>query len=229
MGRVSGRPFFNDLAKAAHGCRAHELARLAATAAQGADVELAELARSAPPPPFACRAGCAWCCHVLVVVSVAEVARIVRHLQATLDEASYTALHERCVALAAERHAMSAARWNRARHACPLLIQDQCSVYPVRPFACRGMNSLDASACQREYEARAGKLPIYSPQQQLFGFTREAIARGVAKNGGPGLLELIPALAIGMRLGPERFLDRKAWARAEYQGLTPHTRTPSPD
>ena len=32
--------------------------------------------------------------------------------------------------------------------ACPLLVDDECSAYPVRPIACRVYHSLDLSDCE---------------------------------------------------------------------------------
>jgi hypothetical protein len=43
-------------------------------------------------------------------------------------------------------------------HPCPFLEDARCSIYEVRPLSCRGTNSMDASACERnlrDAEARA--------------------------------------------------------------------------
>jgi hypothetical protein len=56
---------------------------------------------------------------------------------------------------------MPAAQRLSPKFPCPFLIDARCSIYEVRPLACRGTNSLDAAACERNLrdpEARAAFL-----------------------------------------------------------------------
>lgn len=34
---------------------------------------------------------------------------------------------------------------------CPMLQDNQCSIYPVRPFRCRNFHSTDANACEQSH------------------------------------------------------------------------------
>jgi len=46
-----------------------------------------------------------------------------------------------------------------ARHApCPLLVEGSCSVYAIRPFACRSLFSSDAKACEAGFATASAVL-----------------------------------------------------------------------
>jgi hypothetical protein len=95
-----------------------------------------------------CRRGCAFCCHVDVVVTPLEAIRVAGAMQqGTL----------------ADRRSL--AQGPRARNApCPLLIDSACSAYAMRPFACRSLFSPDVSACEAGFAAEgAGGAPVFVP------------------------------------------------------------------
>lgn len=135
--------------------RAVELARNAMAATS----RLAEaLLARAPEGGVACKAGCDHCCYQPVGVTPPEALAIVAHLKSSLSSAELAGV----AAHIAERHGktrgLSAAERFSPDHPCPFLRSGQCSIYEVRPLACRGMNSLDAGECAerlREPEARA--------------------------------------------------------------------------
>ena len=138
--------------------RAMELTRDAMAVAS----QLAEgfLAR-APDGAVACKAGCDHCCYQVVNVTPPEALAIVDHLRTKLSEAELV----RVVARVAEAHerarGLSSAERFSPEHPCPFLESAQCSIYEVRPLACRGMNSRDAVGCAtslRDPEARAAFL-----------------------------------------------------------------------
>ncbi len=105
--------------------------------------------------PTTCQRGCAACCRELVVLSPPEVF----HLMATLDGLAASARsrvtsHFDALAGELDRRDMSAelldptysetpphvpiaADYVRARFACPCLHDEECSIYPARPLACR--------------------------------------------------------------------------------------------
>ncbi len=106
---------------------------------------VAEQARATGPQP-ACQAGCAHCCHLRVEATEPEVFHIAQHLRAQPAEALADALS------ALQRHVSSAAMnpTNPARQACSFLVDDHCSIYPVRPAACRKAHSLSAPHCAEQ-------------------------------------------------------------------------------
>jgi Fe-S-cluster containining protein len=206
------------VAAAAQKSRAPALASVAASAALAADRLLPTIRSAAPPTaPLACADRCAACCSFPVALTVAEVQRIVRHLRTTLDENSLAELRERFRARAADRRALGLAVL-RDRRPCPFLVDARCSIYSVRPLACRALASSDAAACERDVRARTETAPIYEPQRDLYLAFQLAIAEPLAQDGGPDLLELVAAIAIGIDLPFERYLDGRVWAAAEFRG-----------
>ncbi len=115
----------------------------------------------APAGELACRAGCGHCCHQVVGATAPEVLAIYEHLRAsrTADELARVAARIRN----ADEKARGLTPDERTSPElpCPFLEEERCSVYEVRPLACRGKTSLDAAACERtlrEPEARAAYL-----------------------------------------------------------------------
>lgn len=106
---------------------------------------VAEQARTTGPQP-ACQAGCAHCCHLRVEATEPEVFHIAQYLRAQPAEALADALS------ALQRHVATAALnpTNPARQACSFLVDDRCSIYSVRPAACRKAHSLSAQHCAEQ-------------------------------------------------------------------------------
>jgi hypothetical protein len=92
----------------------------------------------------ACTPGCSHCCHARVEVSPPEAFRIARALQAWQQDA-LSALIERLHSHVAADSEID--NWN-ARPACPFLSEHRCTIYEVRPGACRRAHSLDARLCE---------------------------------------------------------------------------------
>jgi len=138
--------------------RSVELARTAMNATS----RLAEgLLTRAPAGSVACRAGCDHCCYQPVGLTPPEALAIHAHLQQTLASEALAAVAERLAQRARETRGLSSAQRFSPDQPCPFLSSGQCSIYEVRPLACRGMNSLDAEECQtrlHDPEARAAFL-----------------------------------------------------------------------
>lgn len=135
--------------------RAVELARTAMTATSRlADALLAQ----APAGSVACKAGCDHCCHQPVGVTPPEALAIAAHLRQTMTQPELAALGQRFSRCRQETRGLSSAERFSPDHPCPFLVHGECSIYEVRPLACRGMNSLDAQECRsrlRDPVARA--------------------------------------------------------------------------
>jgi len=118
------------------------------------------LARSPDRAP-ACGAGCSHCCHQAVGVSPPEVFAIHGHLRATRSPGDLEAAVDRIRAADDRTRGMTVAERLSPDLPCVFLVDDRCSIYAVRPLACRGTNSLDAAACARNLrnpDARAAFL-----------------------------------------------------------------------
>lgn len=139
------------------------------------------LASEEPP---ACRAGCAHCCHQAVGVSAPEVFAIYDELSKTRTPSELAAVIGRIREADDRTRGMSSSeRWSKD-NPCPFLESGTCSIYEVRPLACRGKNSLDAKACEAslydataraEYLAGTFELPSYLEPMRAF----HAVAQGV--------------------------------------------------
>lgn len=98
---------------------------------------------------IACQKGCTWCCYQQVGVTTPQalhIADYIRHDDAT---AALAALQE----LDDLTRGMTNIERIKVQRPCAFLgDQGACSIYPVRPFACRGANSMDADICRRTIE-----------------------------------------------------------------------------
>jgi Fe-S-cluster containining protein len=160
----------------------------------------AALKEMPPPAPPACREGCAWCCYKPVGTAAPEVLRIVAYLRDTLSPEQWGHLCERVRSGAEQRRLLGPARARRAALPCPLLVENRCSAYPVRPLTCRGYNSSDARRCERTLGSDSGAaVPIYWPQQRLTAFVLDGLRAGLEESRlDAGLLELTAALRIAL-------------------------------
>lgn len=166
--------------------------------AAGAAEAATEAAKAREPPRSApaCREGCAWCCHQVIGAAPPEVLRIAGYLRQTLPPERWAALCERVRVGHERRRALAAGTLRRARLPCPLLENDRCLAYPVRPLTCRGFNSSDARRCEQAI-ASPGRVevPDYAPQRRLATLVLDGLRAGVQENRLEGeLLELTAAL-----------------------------------
>jgi Fe-S-cluster containining protein len=155
---------------------------------------------SYPPPAFACREGCDWCCHLNVAVTAAEVFRIADYLRHTLSPQDMDATRVRLARLDDERRRLPANQRAGARLPCALLVDHRCLAYPVRPLTCRGFNSSDAHQCELFLDApRRVRVPNYVPQLRLMTFVLDGMRAGLSECGLKGdLCELTGALCIAL-------------------------------
>ena len=152
---------------------------------------MADLERAQPPPRrIACQEGCANCCiGIEVHVSALEVLRIADHVSRTLTSSDLADLVKRTEAVDAKKKSAREAGARRPRFTCPLLVDNRCTVYGMRPFVCRGFNSYDALQCE---------------QRKHDGFESAVIENDV--------LDLAPALLIALATpgAKERWLGGEA-------------------
>ena len=136
--------------------------------------------RGAEMAKIQCRRGCAFCCHVTVVVTPLEAIRLARR----------DASRGRAPAQAGDATVRFAP--------CPLLVDGACSVYDIRPFACRSLFSLDAARCEAGYGgAQEATVPSLDwPRLLSCGYITGQIAALDDLGLTSRLVELKPALAL---------------------------------
>jgi len=112
------------------------------------------IAARTEPESFACEQGCAWCCHQLVVMTHHADGRVI--LTAAEDRLSaeqFQTFESTVRQQAEEIGALPYEDAETKRWDCPLLVDERCVAYDVRPVACRSVFSPDADCCRAMLEA----------------------------------------------------------------------------
>jgi len=158
------------------------------------------LVREPPLPPLACQEGCDWCCHKVVGVAAPEVLRIVAYLRERLAEQVVQDAATRAAAHAEKRRALTGDQWAADRLPCPLLVENLCIAYPVRPLTCRGYTSSDARRCESAAKSRQPPaVPTHGPSLRMATFILDGMRSGLAETGLAGdRLLLAEALRIAL-------------------------------
>lgn len=99
----------------------------------------------------ACKAGCAFCCYYKVEVRAHEMLLIKDYMRATLSADKVAAILAEAETNAAIIRTLSPEQHLTTNLKCALLRDNQCSIYPVRPFRCRNFHATDASACEQSH------------------------------------------------------------------------------
>lgn len=101
-----------------------------------------------------CARHCAWCCHQLIVMTNRDDA--VAMLRAARTQMSTAEYHDFELALreqAAQIGKMTHEDAETKHWTCPFLRDNSCSIYDIRPVACRSVFSPDANCCKAMMEA----------------------------------------------------------------------------
>jgi len=146
-----------------------------------------------------------------VVVVAPEVLRIVDHLRRVLSGDELVRVTQRVLTADEQTRGLSRAQRIERRVRCPLLVEDACSIHPVRPLICRGWTSLDRGACERHFADPSNPVaPDYAPAYELGSAVLAGLGQAVLDSGRDGrLLELNAALRIALERGnaAERWND----------------------
>ena len=93
-----------------------------------------------------CKKGCSYCCGLNVKVAIPELYIILEHLLATRTQKEIkTITRDLRQFKVLKDHCQS--REERIMVKCSFLKNGNCSIYEVRPFACRAWNSKDVDVC----------------------------------------------------------------------------------
>jgi Fe-S-cluster containining protein len=98
-------------------------------------------------PQIACAAGCSACCSQQVAVAPVEAAAIAQYVTRHFTDEEDTALVARLRALDTLTRGKTALERAHMREPCAFLVENRCSIYPVRPLRCRAVYSRDAGYC----------------------------------------------------------------------------------
>lgn len=111
----------------------------------GVDASVAEAVAAARMAgrALACGPGCDTCCRQPIPVTPLEFLLLRAHMRVRLDAATRARLE-------AQHEAQLAAEPEPLRRPCPFLLDGSCSVYAVRPLACRRYLVLDRACAPGE-------------------------------------------------------------------------------
>lgn len=95
--------------------------------------------------PIACRKGCSHCCNIWVSATGPEVLFIAKRIRDRPGVAEVV----RSAHMQTKDFSFDVR--DQHPHPCPLLSDDLCSIYDIRPVACRLAASANAEICARSY------------------------------------------------------------------------------
>jgi len=94
-----------------------------------------------------CREGCTHCCNLRVVAFPHEIISIYLFLKNTLSKGDLREIKEKILTQYSIIEPLTKDEHFTTNVECPLLINNKCSVYPVRPISCAGYHSLSEAVC----------------------------------------------------------------------------------
>lgn len=103
------------------------------------------------PTKPACKAGCSYCCYYKVEVKAHEMLLIHAHMKKNLAPALTAQILNSAAENADIIRTLSPKEHLARNIKCPLLIDNQCSIYEVRPFRCRSFHAVNAESCAASF------------------------------------------------------------------------------
>lgn len=147
-----------------------------------------------PAEPIACKAGCTYCCHLLFFTDVSTVFLVADWLRRNQPAESLESLRSRLAAFIDEGYGLKSV----PRPPCPLLVDDRCMAYEVRPLVCRAQNSLQVSQCEEKFRGERDMVTAHDVPLRIWAGLAEGLSAGLAEAGlaGSESVEFVTALKI---------------------------------
>ena len=148
-----------------------------------------------------CREGCTHCCNLRVVAFPHEIISIYLYLNNNVSKENLREIKEKISTQYSLIEPLTIDEHFTTNIECPLLINNRCSVYPVRPISCAGYHSLSEAACRHSNDnpeivgAEDGGIPQVEIIQEELS-VQHAVATQVIENNRDDVeqYELIMAL-----------------------------------
>ena len=120
--------------------------------------------------PVDCKAGCSWCCFQPVFALTHELLVINEYMHKNFTPDEIDEVRRKTYAKYEKTEGLDYDETIKITHACPFLMNNKCSIYPVRPLACRIYLSRSEKACIDKYHN-----PVKRERDMpLFGFIMDA-------------------------------------------------------
>jgi Fe-S-cluster containining protein len=167
---------------------------------QAAALGAAYMARSPTNPALlACKKGCSTCCSRPVGTTAPTVLRLAAWLREHRTPDELAEVRRRVAALDDVTHGKMWTPRERPPNPCALLVDGACSVYGVRPFACRAWNAVDVEECKRSMGQDWTALRFDLYQRTTFAAVEDGIKLALGEAGlDGGDLELTAALRVAL-------------------------------
>jgi Fe-S-cluster containining protein len=165
--------------------------------------EMIETIKRRHRPALDCKEGCAYCCRKPgVLASIPELLRVLEHVQLTFNEAETRGLAQRARGYAAQMEGRNCNAPVDESVPCPLLVNERCSVYEVRPLVCRGYNSTSVDACRAAHDKSNALVPIFAPLRDVTDGATVGLGQQLKSHGlNDSMVDLGRALNIAFTAG----------------------------
>ena len=140
--------------------------------------------------PLACRAGCAFCCHLRVLCTAPEVFAVIDWMGEQASTDAFEQFRQRVTATAETLRGLDPGTILQTNLACPNLIDGRCSVYAARPLSCRAYHSLSREACEASFN---------DPENPDLGHPQLTALARVHEGGLAGLIEALDQAGLDSR------------------------------
>lgn len=138
-----------------------------------------------PDSNIACRSGCSYCCYFKVTVKAVEVHQIVDYVNRNFEPKHISSVVDRAKQNVEEANGLTYEQHLATNQRCPFLVDDTCSIYPVRPTNCRNMHALDVEGCKKSFENPNETIPSnYNERLHAMGNGASTGFRGAVENAG---------------------------------------------
>lgn len=104
---------------------------------------------------IACKPGCSYCCYFKVEIKPLEIIEIVEYVKKSFSAEKIEAAVKQAKDNIAELKHLDYSQQVATNQICPFLINENCSIYNVRPTKCRNAHATDVRLCQACYEQPA--------------------------------------------------------------------------
>lgn len=140
--------------------------------------------------PVDCHKGCGFCCSQAILASNHEIMVIWQYMSEHLDADTVFKIRSHTLIKHEKTRGMSAMEFLHYIHPCPLLLDGSCTIYPVRPMACRCYLSSNLQSCIEQHDKPEDRTAVAA----LFDFPLQA-GRGMNEGIRSALMEsgLIPS------------------------------------
>ncbi len=108
--------------------------------------------------PIACKKGCNWCCYQPVYMTTQEALLIYEYVLQAFNEENRKSILYKAEKKLKKTKDLTEEKKQHIIHACSFLENGACSIYPVRPMACRIYLSSDESSCKNKYDNPGDKI-----------------------------------------------------------------------